>query len=48
MRSNPPETQDLVKFTEETLNGKLDFLCRESFKIYPNPLGTIVLVHVQN
>ena len=27
MRSNPQETADLVTFTDEILNGKLDFLC---------------------
>ena len=27
MLSNPQETADLVKFTEEILNGKLLFLC---------------------
>ena len=27
MWSNPQETADLVTFTEETLNGKLHFLC---------------------
>ena len=27
MRPNPQETADLVSFTEETLNGKLHFLC---------------------
>ena len=28
MWPNPQETADLVAFTEEILNGKLDFLCR--------------------
>ena len=27
MRLNSQETADLVSFTEEILNGKLDFLC---------------------
>ena len=27
MWPNPQETADLVKFTEEILNGKLHFLC---------------------
>ena len=27
MRPNPPETADLVTFTEEILNEKLHFLC---------------------
>ena len=27
--TNPQETVDLVKFTEEILNGKLHFLCSE-------------------
>ena len=27
MRLNPDETADLVTFTEETLSGKLHFLC---------------------
>ena len=27
MLPNPQETVDLVKFTEEILNGKLHFLC---------------------
>ena len=27
MRPNQQETADLVKFTEEALNGKLNFLC---------------------
>ena len=27
MRPNPQETEDLVTFTEEILNGKLHFLC---------------------
>ena len=27
MRTNPQETGDLFKFTKETLNGKLQFLC---------------------
>ena len=26
---NPQETADLVTFTEEILNGKLHFLCKE-------------------
>ena len=29
MWPNPQETADLVKFTEETLNGKLHFLCSQ-------------------
>ena len=29
------ETADLVTFTEETLNGKLHFLCSETFQIRP-------------
>ena len=29
MRPNPQETADLVTFTEEILNGKLHFLCRD-------------------
>ena len=27
MSQNPQETEDLVTFTEEILNGKLQFLC---------------------
>ena len=29
MWPNPQETEDLVTFTEEILNGKLQFLCRD-------------------
>ena len=29
MWPNPQETVDLLKFTEEILNGKLHFLCSE-------------------
>ena len=29
MWPNPPETTDLVTFTEEFLNGKLHFLCSD-------------------
>ena len=29
MWPNPHETEDLVTFTEEMLNGKLQFLCRD-------------------
>ena len=32
MGPNPQETADLITFTEEILNGKLYFLCSESFK----------------
>ena len=31
MRPNPQETVDLVTFTEEILNGQLQFLCRQYF-----------------
>ena len=31
MWPNPKETADLVRFTEETLNGKRHFLCHEKF-----------------
>ena len=31
MWPNPQETEDLVTFTEEILNGKLHFLCSELF-----------------
>ena len=31
MRPNPQETADLMTFTEEIPNGKLNFLCSESF-----------------
>ena len=34
MRPNPQETADLVTFSEETLNGKLHFLCSEEFFIH--------------
>ena len=37
MRPNPQETVDLVTFTEEILNGKLQFLC--SFNFYKHYLG---------
>ena len=30
MRPNPQKTADLVKFTEEIFNAKLDFLCSSS------------------
>ena len=30
MWPNSQETADLVKFTEETLNGKLQFLCSDN------------------
>ena len=30
MWPNPQETADLVTFTEEILNGKLHFLCRDT------------------
>ena len=30
MSPNPPETADLVTFTEEILNGKLNFLCSDN------------------
>ena len=33
MWPNPQESADLVKFTEETLDGKLHFLCNENFAI---------------
>ena len=29
MRPNPQKTADLVTFTEEILNGKLQFLCSD-------------------
>ena len=29
--ANPQETADIVTFTEEVLNGKLDFMCSEYF-----------------
>ena len=29
MEQNPQETADLVRFTEEILNGRLHFLCSE-------------------
>ena len=32
MWPNPEETVDLVTFTEEPLNGKLDFLWSDTFK----------------
>ena len=30
MRANPKESADLVTFTEESLHGKLHFLCSET------------------
>ena len=33
MLPNPQETVDLVTFTGEILNGKLDFLCGDCFLI---------------
>ena len=33
MWPNPPETADLVTFTEEILNGKLHFLCNVSNQV---------------
>ena len=38
MWPNPKETADLVRFTEETLNGKLYFLC--SVMIVQNVIST--------
>ena len=32
MRPNPQETVDLVTFTEEILNGKIQFLCSVEYK----------------
>ena len=32
-RPNPQETADLVRFTEEILNGKLHFLCSDLSRI---------------
>ena len=34
MSPNPQETADLVKFTEEILNGKLHFLCSAHEKYF--------------
>ena len=34
MWPNPQETADLVTFTEEILNGKLHFLCRDTKDFY--------------
>ena len=35
MWPNPHETADLVISTDEILNGKLHFLCNDTFTIYP-------------
>ena len=47
MSSNPQETADLVKFTEEILNEKFDFLCSGSSKvqkvtIYMSPCSMLI------
>ena len=36
MWPNPQETADVVTFTEEILNGKLDFLCNPEIYSEPN------------
>ena len=39
MGPNPQETADLVSFTEEILNGKLQFLCSVSSDYPIKPLA---------
>ena len=34
MWPNPQETADLVTYTEEILNGKLEFLCSDSGVVF--------------
>ena len=52
MLPNPQEAADLVTFTEEILNGKLNFLCSElsilvvwSLKLIPTllPISAVIL-----
>ena len=38
MGPNPQETENLVTFTEEIVNGKLHFLCRVTNAISPHSL----------
>ena len=49
MWSNPQETADLVRFTEEILNGKLHFLCRvrnKPFSIHFQVAGKSIACNV--
>ena len=41
MRPNPQETADLVKFTEEFLNGKHHFSCSVTSGVWPGPLANV-------
>ena len=34
MRPNPQFPVDLIRFTEEIFNGKLHFLCSDSWRVY--------------
>ena len=43
MRPNPQETTELVTFTEETLNGKLHFLCSADYISFRNTVLLLIL-----
>ena len=48
MFPDPQETLDLFTFTEEILNGKLDFLCSDCPEAYLGPYQRSMMLFFEN